>query len=129
MPPTNPSAARRYAISQLALPGSRGNEPTPSLHTTGRRLGVDEPPMPRAPAGSSMGRGTTEDRLVSLRDNKAALLRPQLEERGSVLRRGLRDLTHGILSDNDLRAKGQDPTEFQAAVPLEAQPIRRIWAQ
>jgi hypothetical protein len=70
-----------------------------------------------------MGRGTTEDRLVSLRDNKAALLRPQLEERGSVLRRGLRDLTHGILSDNDLRAKGQDPTEFQAAVPLEAQPI------
>jgi hypothetical protein len=78
-----------------------------------------------------MGRGTTEDRLVSLRDNKAALLRPQLEECGSVLRRGLRNFgfRHEILSDNDLRAKGQDPTEFQAAVPLEAQPIRRIWAQ
>jgi hypothetical protein len=69
-----------------------------------------------------MGRGTTEDRLAFVRDNKAALLCPQLEECGSVLRRRLRNFgfRHEILSDSDLKAKGQDPTEFQAAMPLEA---------
>lgn len=63
-----------------------------------------------------MGRGTTEDRLVFVRDNKAALLRQQLEQRGSVLRRRLSDFGfgHEVLSDSDVRAKGQDLTEFQA---------------
>jgi len=74
--------------------------------------------MPRAPAGSVVGRGTTEDRLGLVRDNIAALLRPQMEERGSVARRGLGDLRHGILSDRDLTSKGLDLQEFRAGVPF-----------
>jgi len=74
--------------------------------------------MPRAPAGPVIGRGTAEDRLGFVRDNIAALLRPQIEERGPVARRRLGDLRHGILSDSDLTPKSLGLQEFRAGVPF-----------
>jgi hypothetical protein len=116
-----PSTDGQWATAPWpALARTGKNEPTPSLHTTGSWFCVDQPSMPRAPAGSVIGRGTAEDRLVFVRDNIAALLRPQMEERGSVARRGLGDLRHRILSDSDLTSKGLGRQEFRAGVPFLA---------
>jgi hypothetical protein len=71
--------------------------------------------MPRAPAGSSVGLSATEDRLrAAVRDDKAALLRPQLEQRGSILRVGLRDLDlrHVGFGISGLSPKGPRPCGF-----------------
>src|SRR5215218_9954576 len=85
-----PSTDGQWATAPWpALARTGKNEPTPSPHTTGSWLGVYKLSMPRAPAGSVIGRGTTEDRLGFVRDNIAELLRTQIKERGSVVRRGL----------------------------------------
>jgi hypothetical protein len=95
-----PSTEGQWATPPCpALATTGKNQPTPSLHTTGSWFCVDQPSMPRAPAGPVIGWGTAEDRLGFVRDNIAALLRTQIEERGPVVRRGLGDLRHGMLSD------------------------------
>jgi hypothetical protein len=86
------------------------NKAPPGLGSLRGPPRVDELSVPRTPTRSGMGRRTAEDRFVFIRDNIAALLRPQFEERGSALRGWLNDFGHGILSD--LSAKGQDPIEF-----------------
>jgi hypothetical protein len=71
--------------------------------------------MPWAPAGPRMRWRATEDRLRAIvRDNKAALLGPQLEERGSISRGRLRnlDLRHQVLNGGDRTPKGRRHSGF-----------------